>query len=99
MIITIASVPQEEKTVYDLQLLKQLGEKYRSVREGKGFSLEEAAKLAGKDRQSLHRFEQGVSNPSFIYLLKVTKALDISVSELLKDFVYQEDIIVKTKRN
>lgn len=67
------------------QRLLSLGAKVRSLREGKGMSLSDLAHKIDKDKQSVHRLEQGRINPSFLYLLEICEGLDISLSELLKD--------------
>ncbi len=41
--------------------------------------------LIDKDQQSIQRLESGNINPSFIYLCEISKGLEISVSELIKD--------------
>lgn len=64
--------------------LKKLGEKVRSIREGKGMTLEEVAQKVGKDRQSIHRLEKGSFNPSYIYLMEVCKGLGITLTELFE---------------
>jgi putative transcriptional regulator len=65
--------------------LKKLGDRVKSIRISKNLTLEEVAKRIGKDRQSIHSLEKGQFNPSYIYLLAVSKGLGIDVSELLKD--------------
>jgi putative transcriptional regulator len=67
------------------QLLKQLGEKIKLVRKQKGLTLEEVGNRIGKDRQSIHRLENGEFNPSYVYLIEVCKGLEIDILELLKD--------------
>ena len=69
--------PQEKE-------LKKLGEKVRSIREGKGLTLETVAQKVGKDRQSIHRLEKGDFNPSYIYLMDVCRGLGITLSELFE---------------
>ncbi len=60
-----------------------LGERAKFIRESKGLTLEQVAQNIGKDRQSIHRFENGDFNPSYIYLLDVCRGLGISLSELI----------------
>ena len=64
--------------------LTKLGEKAKFIRQEKGLTLEEVANKVGKDRQSIHRFEKGNFNPSFVYLLEVCKGLGIELSDLIK---------------
>lgn len=60
-----------------------LGNHLKSIREKKGISQSDLAKLADKERQSIYRLEKGLINPSYIYLLEISKAIDISLSELI----------------
>ena len=67
------------------QKLKALGLKVKSIRKEKKLTLQELAYSIGKDHQSIYRLEIGAINPSFLYLLEISKGLGISVSELLND--------------
>ncbi len=70
------SVSQQKK-------LKALGEKVKRMRTEKGLTLRDLAHTIGKDPQSIHRLEMGKINPSYIYLLEVSKGLGIEITELL----------------
>ncbi|MBZ0098098.1 MAG: helix-turn-helix domain-containing protein [Taibaiella sp.] len=48
-------------------------------------SLQDLGNAIEKDRQSIHSLEKGQFNPSYIYLLKVCKGLEIELDELVKD--------------
>jgi transcriptional regulator with XRE-family HTH domain len=63
-------------------LLKKLGKKVVSLREKQGISSSELARLCGKDRQNIHKFENGEFNPSIYYLSEIATALKISLSEI-----------------
>jgi len=65
------------------QELIKLGERIKSIREGKKLTLEEVGKRIGKDRQSIHSLEKGGFNPSYIYLLEVCKGLEIELKDLI----------------
>ncbi|HRH03900.1 MAG TPA: helix-turn-helix transcriptional regulator [Bacteroidia bacterium] len=65
--------------------LKKLGMKFKAIRKEKGLTLEEVAIKIGKDRQSIHKLEKGSFNPSYLYLLEVTKGLGIAIEDLLKE--------------
>lgn len=64
-------------------MLKQLGDKFRTIRESKGISQSELANRIGKDQPSINRLEQGNINPSYIYMLEVCEGLEINLSDLL----------------
>lgn len=63
-------------------LLKKIGKKVVSLREKQGISSSELARLCGKDRQSIHKFENGEFNASVYYLSEIATALKISLSEI-----------------
>jgi transcriptional regulator with XRE-family HTH domain len=64
------------------ELLKNLGERIKSIRNEKGLTLEQVASSVGKDRQSIHRLEKGQVNPSYVYLMEVCEGLGIGIGEL-----------------
>lgn len=55
--------------------LKAVGAKIRKVRESRGVTQEEAARLIGLDRSYYGRVERGTVNISAVNLLKVARAL------------------------
>lgn len=67
----------------DKEILKILGKKIASLRIEKGFTQNELADLVDIERSNLARLEAGNTNPTFLTLLKISKALSISVSELV----------------
>jgi transcriptional regulator with XRE-family HTH domain len=62
-----------------------LGLRVKDIRTQKGLTQKELAHSIDKDPQSIHRLEIGAINPSFLYLLDISKGLAIDISELLKD--------------
>lgn len=70
---------------FEKEELKRLGDRIKAIRNGKNLTLEEVAKRIGKDRQSIHSLEKGQFNPSYIYLLAVSRGLEIGILEMLKD--------------
>lgn len=63
--------------------LKLLGEKIRRIRLSKNQTQAELANQIGKDQQSIQRLESGKVNPSFLYLLEISKGLKISITEII----------------
>jgi DNA-binding XRE family transcriptional regulator len=55
--------------------LKAVGARVRKLREAKGVSQEEAARLAGIDRSYYGRIERGLINVSAVFLLKIARML------------------------
>jgi len=64
------------------ELLKQLGNRVRKLREEKLMTQSQLAASIGKDQQSLQRLEAGKINPSFYYLFQIAEGLSIDISEL-----------------
>ncbi|MDB5287339.1 MAG: hypothetical protein JWR05_2288 [Mucilaginibacter sp.] len=60
-------------------LLKNLGDRIREIREGKGITQKQLAHSIGKDQQSIQRLEAGKINPSIFYLHEVAKGLDVNM--------------------
>jgi len=66
------------------ELLKDLGERIRTVRKDKGITQLQLAHSIGKDQQSIQRLEAGNINPSYIYLQEIADGLSITLLELLQ---------------
>jgi len=62
---------------------RSLGDRVAQFRRQRGLSQEALAELAGLHRTYVGSVERGERNPSFLNLLRLSHALDISVSELL----------------
>ena len=54
-------------------------DKIRSMREKRGLSQGELAKLAGIDRSNLNKIERGLKQPGLKTLTRVAKALNVSI--------------------
>jgi transcriptional regulator with XRE-family HTH domain len=63
---------------------KSFGKRLRSLRELAGLSQEQLAELSGLHRNYIGGMERGEKNPTIISLRKVSKALGVSLSKLLK---------------
>ena len=72
--------PSSEKA-----LLKRFGSRVRKVRQDKGLSQEELALESGLDRSYIGGVERGERNISLVNLVKLSKALSVSLSTLLED--------------
>jgi len=64
--------------------LKKLADRIKTVRTEKGLSQEELAYLSSFDRTYISLLERAKRNPSFYNLLKLSKGLNIPLSDLLK---------------
>ena len=62
-----------------------LGKKIRKLRESAGFSQDTFAYQVGLGRSYYGRLERGQINPSILTLLKVSKALNVHLVELIPE--------------
>lgn len=62
--------------------LKRLGTRIKQLRIVRGLSQAKFGLLILKDQQSIHKVESGEFNPSYLYLLEISKGLEITLSEL-----------------
>jgi transcriptional regulator with XRE-family HTH domain len=63
---------------------KKIGRRIRCLREGKGFSQELLSFKADIHRTYLSQLELGQRNPSYTTLLKLSDALSINITELIR---------------
>ena len=63
--------------------LKRLGLRIKQLRTARGLSQAKLGLLILKDQQSIHKVEAGEFNPTYLYLLEISKGLEIPLSELL----------------
>jgi len=64
----------------------KFGNKVRSLRESKKMSQEQLAELAGLHRTYVGGIERGERNPTLLNLLKIARALEVPLSELVDGF-------------
>ena len=69
-----------------------LSENIRAVRKSKGLSQEELAVKLNVVRQTISKWEQGLSVPDSNMLISLSKALDTPVSVLLGEIVEQTEV-------
>jgi transcriptional regulator with XRE-family HTH domain len=68
-----------------MDILLILGDNIKQIRKEKGLSQERLAHLANLDRTYLPSIEQGKRNVSIVVLHRISIALGVSISELLKN--------------
>jgi len=58
----------------------------RELRTERGLSQDELAARAGLDRNYIGMIERGARNPAIVNVVKIAEALDVTPSELFRDF-------------
>lgn len=80
-----------------MSLSKQLGERIRSVRKGKGISQEELAEKASVYYTFIGQIERGEKGLSIDTLENVLKGLNITLGELGQNLPLKENNVEETK--
>ena len=66
------------------QLKKKIGQRIVELRTKKGWSQSDLARACNKDRQAMEKLENGKVNPTIYSLLEISKALVVSLEQLVK---------------
>lgn len=69
----------------DARVLKRFGRAVRAAREQRGLAQEALAEAAELSRNYISDIERGVRNPGLVAVIRVARALDTSVGELIAD--------------
>lgn len=72
-----------KSTPYDIYL-KKLGNNLRSIRKGKGLSMETVANEAEIEYRQLGRIERGEVNTTIISLLRIVEVLKVDIKMLFE---------------
>lgn len=70
-------------TKEEKQIVSQFALRMRAYREAKGISQERLAEYANLHRTYIGSIERGEKVPSLVTVVKISKALNISISELI----------------
>lgn len=70
-----------------MNLQKQIGENIRSLRNAIGISQEKLAELSDLDRTYVQSIEKGNRNISVEVLLKLSRGLNVKVTDILKELL------------
>ena len=68
----------------DSDYLKKLGENIRAIRLQKKMSQVDLAAACDFEKGNMRRIEAGRTNPTVVTLLKISKALEVSVIDLFR---------------
>ncbi|WP_452597105.1 helix-turn-helix domain-containing protein [Pontimicrobium sp. MEBiC01747] len=71
-------------TVSEKEYLQKLGNRIVEIREKKNLKQYELSDLLDIDVRVLRRIEKGKTNVQILFLLKITKVLDIELNSLIK---------------
>ena len=72
-----------------MDLNKIIGENIKILRQGKKISQENLAGIAEIDRRYIQSIEKGKRNISLNTLYKISKALDVKMSEILENIEHE----------
>ena len=64
------------------ELKKKIGRRIIELRTQKGWSQSDLARACNKDRQAVEKLENGKVNPTLYSLYEISKALEVSLSQL-----------------
>jgi putative transcriptional regulator len=67
-----------------LEEIKQIGKNIRKFRKKKGFSQLDLAAACGFEESSIGRLENGKTNPTIKTLVKIGKALEVKLTDLVR---------------
>lgn len=67
----------------EASLLRSLGKRVRELRKERGLSQEKLAELASMHENHVRRIEGGTANPSYVVLVKLARALKVTLPELI----------------
>jgi len=66
------------------ELNKNIGQRIVKLRTQRNWSQSDLARACNKDRQAIEKLENGKVNPTLYSLFEISRALEISLKELMK---------------
>ena len=69
----------------DTGFLEGIGQRIKKIRGDKGLTQYELAALCDFEKANMSRIESGQANSTILTLLKISKALEVHIGELMKD--------------
>jgi transcriptional regulator with XRE-family HTH domain len=87
--MTKRKTPARPRTEADIDdshgpLGRQLGQRIRALRDGRGWSLEALADASGVSRSMLSEIERHQANPTLMVTYRIAKAFGLGISELIE---------------
>lgn len=80
---------KERAKKYKEDVLKRFGKHLIKMRKAKGISPADLARLCETDRSDIARIEMGRANLTLTNLIRIAKAFEVSLEELMKGFDYK----------
>jgi transcriptional regulator with XRE-family HTH domain len=77
-------VPSDPLPDWVLTRRRAIGDAIRAARNTRRLSQEKLGELAGLDRKTINRIEQGTHSPHLDHLLLVANALDVPLADLVR---------------
>jgi transcriptional regulator with XRE-family HTH domain len=68
----------------ETQLLRALGKRVRELRKARGWSQERLAEASDIHENHVRRIEGGTANPSYLVLVRIAKALSVTLPDLIR---------------
>lgn len=78
-------------TVNVQRSLLEFGERVRDLRKSKSLSQESFASMCGFHRTYIGTVERGERNPALLNMLRISKALDVDISVLVRGLTVSEE--------
>ena len=66
-----------------LKKLAQIGQRFKELREKKGYSINDMFRITGVYEADIALFEKGMYEPSTLELLRLVKAIGITLDDLI----------------
>lgn len=66
-------------------VLTALGDAIRRSRRARGISQEDLAHVSAVDRSYMSSIERGVQNPGLVSIVRIARAMDMTVTELMSE--------------
>ena len=76
--------PEYQRPMTETEIFRKLGKRIRTIRQEKGITQNELAKICGFEKASMSRIESGLANPTTRTLYKISKALDVALGDFFK---------------
>src|SRR5574341_735946 len=88
----------EEKQQVD-RIVSKLGEKIKTLRTGKGWSLQELAENSGISAAAIHKIESNGITPTITTMMKISDALGKKVSHFIEEKAEHNDVVFVSSRD